>query len=233
MKKIEKVGVELGIKGGKLAGFCEALDNLEKYASEMNYQDKVKEFQIASGQPVSDEPRELTKAEADFRDSLLREEIRELQYAVVDNNRVEILDALCDIKYVNDGTANMMGIRQEDEWQETYYSASGCIDTAIEVLKSADVSKVKFINEHVYFLASMFGFPLENFKTALDRVHESNMSKFCLDTKTADRTQEFYKNQGIDTYIEPRNKMTVVYRKDDGKVLKNIEYHPVILEDLV
>lgn len=197
-----------------------------------NYQNKVREFQIASGQPVSDTPRQLTKEEADFRDNLLREEIRELQYAIVDDNRVEILDALCDIKYVNDGTANMMGIRQEDELQETYYSASGYIDTAIEVLNSADVSKVELINENVYFLASMFGFSIENFKTALDRVHESNMSKFCNDIKTAEKTQEFYKKQGIDTYIEPRNKMTVVYRKEDGKVLKSIEYHPVYLEDL-
>lgn len=198
-----------------------------------NYQNKVKEFQIASGQPVSDTPRQLTKEEADFRDNLLREEIRELQYAIVDDNRVEILDALCDIKYVNDGTANMIGVRQEDEWQETYYSASGCIDTAIEVLKSADVSKVKFINEHVYFLASMFGFTLENFKTALDRVHESNMSKFCYDIKTAERTKEFYAKQGINTYVEPKEKKLVVYRKEDGKVLKSIECHPVYLEDLV
>lgn len=198
-----------------------------------NYQDKVREFQVASGQPVSDVPYTMTKEEADFRETLLREEIRELQYAIVDNNRVEILDALCDIKYVNDGTANMMGIVQDDEWQETYYNSSGCVDATLEVLMNAEVSAVKFINEHVYFLSSILNFPLSSFKTALDRVHESNMSKFCYDTKTAERTQEFYKKQGIDTYIEPRNKMTVVYRKGDGKVLKSVEYFPVQLQDLV
>lgn len=203
-----------------------------------NYQDKVKEFMIASGQPVSNEPRELTKEELEFREALLREEIRELQYAIVDNNRVEILDALCDIKYVNDGTANMMGIRQ---WDSAYMDFRDLDprDTQEYLMKFldefdlSDPDSVDSINHSCIVLTKIFNFTLENFKTALDRVHESNMSKFCYDTKTAERTQEFYKKQGIDTYIEPRDKKTVVYRKEDGKVLKSVEYHPVYLEDLV
>src|SRR5690606_36344202 len=103
----------------------------------------------------------------------------------------------------------------------------------IDGLQKMSTDEVYAINCQTILITQSLGFPLENFKTALDRVHESNMSKFCNDTKTAERTQEFYKNQGIDTYIEPRNKITVVYRKEDGKVLKSVEYHPVILEDLV
>lgn len=203
-----------------------------------NYQLKVREFQIASGQPVSDSPRELTKEEYDFRDSLLREEIRELQYAIVDNDRVAILDALCDIKYVNDGTSNMIGYNQ---WDEAYFDFRDCIEgevkeellSVFENYNLQDTEDIDSINHSCIVLTKFFGISVENFKTALDRVHESNMSKFCYDTKTAERTQEFYSNQGIDTYIEPVNKMTVVYRKEDGKVLKSIEYHPVYLEDLV
>lgn len=204
----------------------------------MNYQQKVREFQIASGQPVSDTPRELTKEEYDFRDNLLREEIRELQYAIVDNNRVEILDALCDIKYVNDGTANQEGFTQDDEIIEHGYSDWVCDNKDIlkanldsfDYLNSKDCD---IINEIVYALAYAFGFSLYNFKTALDRVHESNMSKFCYDIKTAEKTRDFYSKQGIDTYIEPKEKKFVVYRSGDGKVLKSVEYHPVYLEDLV
>lgn len=199
-----------------------------------NYQEKVKEFQIASGQPVSDIPYTLTKEEYEFRDNLLREEIRELQSAIVDNNRVEILDALCDIKYVNDGTANMMGYKQGDEDYELFYEVYGESSSyVLEKMQGSKVKDVSGINSFVYELSALFGFTLKNFKTALDRVHASNMSKFCLDTKTAERTQEFYTKQGIDTYVEPRNKMTVVYRKGDGKVLKSIDYHPVQLQDLV
>src|SRR5690606_36667968 len=87
-----------------------------------NYQDKVLEFMLASGQPVHLQ-RELTKEELDFRDNLLREEIRELQYAIADDNRVEILDALCDIIYVATGTCNAMGIKHDFELDEEYY---GC-----------------------------------------------------------------------------------------------------------
>ena len=204
----------------------------------MNYQEKVRLFQIASGQPVSDTPRQLTKEEYDFRDNLLREEIRELQYAIVDNNLVEILDALCDIKYVNDGTANMVGYKQLDK---AYLDFRDCIEGQVkEELLSVfdnydlnDVESIDDINHSCITLTKFFGISVENFKTALDRVHESNMSKFCHDIKTAERTQDFYKKQGIDTYIEPRNKMTVVYRKGDGKVLKSVDYHPVYLDDLI
>lgn len=209
----------------------------------MNYQSKVEEFQRASGQPVSDTPRELTKEEYDFRDNLLREEIRELQYAIVDNNRVEILDALCDIKYVNDGTANQKGFIQNDslEYIQFNYIYSldndSKLDWSNKVLNQLNnilfTDYVDIINSCVFELASCFGFTLENFKTALNRVHESNMSKFCNDIKTAERTREFYAKQGIDTYIEPKEKKFVVYRQGDGKVLKSVEYYPVYLEDLV
>lgn len=167
-----------------------------------NYQDKVKEFHIASGQQV-DLKRDLTNDELDFRDSLIKEEIRELVEAVVDNNRVEILDALCDIKYVNDGTANMLSKIQNDLFYEDCYQYTCCknIHEIIDKLKNINTIHVGLINIYVYELAYLFNFSLENFKTALDRVHESNMSKFCYDTKTVERTQEFYANQGIETYI--------------------------------
>lgn len=204
----------------------------------MNYQKKVEEFQRASGQLVSDTPRELTNEEYDFRDNLLREEIRELQYAIVDNNRVEILDALCDIKYVNDGTANMVGYRQ---WDKAYFEFRDCIEGEVkeELLSVFDnydlryVESIDDINHSCIVLTKFFDISVENFKTALDRVHESNMSKFCNDIKTAERTREFYEKQGIDTYIEPKEKKFVVYRQGDGKVLKSVEYYPVYLDDLV
>ncbi|HWL22324.1 MAG TPA: hypothetical protein VNR38_00990 [Ureibacillus sp.] len=201
----------------------------------MNYQEKVREFQIASGQPVSDTPRELTKEEYDFRDNLLREEIRELQYAIVDNNRVEILDALCDIKYVNDGTANQMG-RENEEVEDIFWHNkifTKTVNKLVESLIDIKCDEVETINALVGIIASSIGLTLENFKTALDRVHDSNMSKFCYDIKTAQSTRDFYSRQGIDTYIEPREKKFVVYRSGDGKVLKSTDFYPPYLEDLV
>lgn len=203
----------------------------------MNYQDKVAQFMRISGQLVATEPRELTKEELDFRDTLLREEIRELQYAIVDNNRVEILDALCDIVYVALGTCNTCGINHTFSDGDYDDPLDDDLDLTLKSLERySDYNDDYCISSVVsvcYALANLFGFTLENFKTALDRVHESNMSKFCLDTKTVEKTQEFYAKQGINTYVEPREKVMVVYREGDGKVLKSVDYHPVYLEDLV
>lgn len=203
----------------------------------MNFQEKVKEFQLASGQPVSDERRELTKEEFEFRDNLLREEIRELKDAVVDNNRVEILDALCDIVYVALGTCNTYGIKHSifNNDYDYYDSDNDTIEIGLKDLElyAFDDYCISSVVTITFGLSRLFGFSLENFEIALDRVHASNMSKFCYDIKTAERTQEFYKKQGINTYVEPRQKKFVVYREGDGKVLKSVEYYPVILNDLV
>ena len=201
----------------------------------MNYQEKVKEFQLASGQPVSDEPRELTKEEYDFRDNLLREEIRELREAIIDNNRVEILDALCDIKYVNDGTANMMGeeteLVEDVFWHNSIFTKP--LNNLIDSLSSTECNDVHIINALVGIIASTVGFTLENFKEGLKRVHLSNMSKFCYNQAEIDATIEYYKNKGIEVSPVLREKKTVIYRAEDGKVLKNVNYVPVKLEDLV
>lgn len=202
-----------------------------------NFQDKVLEFQLASGQPVHLQ-RDLTKEELDFRDSLLREEIRELREAIIDGNRVEILDALCDIKYVNDGTANMIGYKQ---WDKAYFNFRDCFEgdskedllSVFDNYDLRDTESIDDINHSCIVLTKLFDISVENFKIALNRVHFSNMSKFCNDVPTAERTQEFYAKQGINTVIEPREKKFVVYREGDGKVLKSVDYYPVYLVDLV
>lgn len=199
-----------------------------------NFQEKVKEFQIASGQPVSDVPYTLTSDEFNFREELLKEELKELKDAIVDDNRIEILDALCDLKYVNDGTANQMGVEQDDLlYEETFDATYDSLNGYLDRLSDISIDKVDTINAYIYALVKKLYFSLENFLTALDRVHLSNMSKFCIDTKTAEKTKQFYLNQGIETIAEVRNKVTVVYRKEDRKVLKSVEYHPVILNDLI
>lgn len=203
----------------------------------MEFQKKVREFQLASGQPVSDTKRQLTSEERDFRDNLLREEIRELQYAIVDNNRVEILDALCDIVYVALGTCNSMGIEYKFSQRDYYDPLYNDLERALESLYDySDQNRDYCILSVIivcHELANILGFTLDNFNTALYRVHYSNMSKFCNDIKTAERTREFYANQGIDTYIEPKEKKFVIYRQGDGKVLKSVDYYPVYLGDLV
>lgn len=190
----------------------------------MNYQLKVLEFQKTAGEDFS-------KGLTPLREALLREEISELEEAIKANDRVEILDALCDIKYVNDGNANLLGVEQVDHVFEYLYNDEyDSISSNIIDLKFGEVNNV---NMAVYELANLFKFSLENFKTALDRVHASNMSKFCNTEQEAVESVISYKEQGIDVYSKQVGDKWVIYRLSDNKVLKSKYYHRVDLTDLV
>jgi NTP pyrophosphatase (non-canonical NTP hydrolase) len=61
--------------------------------------------------PVIDAPS-LPKSRAEMRLAILEEEVRELREAVEAGDLVEVLDALCDIQYVVDGTFLEFGLHQ-------------------------------------------------------------------------------------------------------------------------
>lgn len=203
----------------------------------MNFQEKVKEFMIAGGQFVATEPREMTEEERVFRHALLQEEINELRQAIEDNNRVEILDALCDIKVVNDGTANTIGFIQNDELDGKSRMGIGNYANLIFnlLIDPSNVNNVRNVNLSVYVLSYIFNFSLETFKEALKRVHESNMSKFCDTEQEAWETVRAYamKDEPVELYYKQNGDKWVVLRKSDNKILKSINYHAVDLTDLV
>ena len=191
----------------------------------MNYQDKVLDFQIAGGE-------DLNSGLTPLREALLKEEIQELEDAIKANDRVEILDALCDIKYINDGNANLLGVDQDDYFINTGEFSS---EQLIVVLKEKITFNHYVIKKDfaIHELANLFNFTLDNFKTALERVHLSNMSKFCSTEQEAIETIISYERKGIDTYCKQNGDKWVVYRKSDNKILKSILYTPVDLKDLV
>jgi predicted HAD superfamily Cof-like phosphohydrolase len=76
---------------------------------------------------------------------------------------------------------------------------------------------------------------------AFDRVHASNMTKFCRDILEVSETMTSYEKQGIEVDYKPvtlklagvKTELYVVFRKEDGKCLKSVNYLPVKLDDLV
>lgn len=64
------------------------------------------------------------------------------------------------------------------------------------------------------------------------RVHDSNMSKFCSTKLEAIASVAAYKEKGIETHTKQVGSKWVIFRTEDGKVLKSIAYTPVNLEDL-
>lgn len=69
------------------------------------------------------------------------------------------------------------------------------------------------------------------FKGLFDEVQRSNMSKTCKTLEEAEATQIHYeKTKDTTSYIEKKEDIYLVYRKEDGKVLKSVKYSPADIE---
>lgn len=68
---------------------------------------------------------------------------------------------------------------------------------------------------------------------AFERVHKSNMSKFPSSNEEANATIQNYYKEGIRTESKKIGDKYTILRKEDGKILKSINYEPVNLNDLI
>ena len=82
----------------------------------------VRAFQRAFGQRVGEIPELPDLAERDLRVKLLREEFKEYIDAEIENDLVEIADALADIIYIACGTAVSYGIPLDDVFESVHAS---------------------------------------------------------------------------------------------------------------
>jgi len=92
---------------------------------------KVRDFNETFGVPSFDEPQlDIFNNNAklvEYRLSLIREEVSELEQAVKDKDLVEVCDALADIIYVVQGMGASMGIN---------------LDKAFDIVHKSNMSKV-------------------------------------------------------------------------------------------
>lgn len=211
--------------------------------------EKVKEFMITSGQYIGVNYG-LTKENSQLvslRQELIKEELMELQDSIVDNNNIEILDALCDIEYVLLGAMITFGIKPEKIIAhdfELYDNFTGLLELNetifrnIKSLRSKEISQSDFSNLYADLILfrqrlSTDGIDYDYlFQEGFDKVHESNMTKFCKTEKEAIDTCTSYKLKNIPTYYDKVNDLFVIKRSEDNKVLKSINYKPVVLSDL-
>ncbi|GLR16462.1 nucleoside triphosphate pyrophosphohydrolase family protein [Portibacter lacus] len=67
----------------------------------------------------------------------------------------------------------------------------------------------------------------EKFDDIFSEVQRSNMSKTCKTLEEAEKTQEYYReHKGMESEIKQSNGEFLVYRINDGKVLKSVNYSP-------
>ena len=74
----------------------------------------------------------------------------------------------------------------------------------------------------------------EKFRTLFDEVQRSNMSKSCASVEEAKATIKHYKeSKGVDCYYKEVDGHFLVYRTDDNKTLKSINYSPADLKSII
>lgn len=74
----------------------------------------------------------------------------------------------------------------------------------------------------------------DKFKALFDEVHRSNMSKACKSLEEANETiQHYRKNHQCDAYHKEEESLFLVYRSNDNKTLKSINYSPADLKSLI
>ena len=117
----------------------------------------VKQFYIAFGQKGFLE-KEMTEERMELRERLFDEELKEYNDAEKNNDKVEMLDAVCDMCYILIGT--LLEIHK------------GNVDAVTDVIYFEENDKSKFIFEKVF--KNEFN---DIFVKAFEEVHRSNMSK--------------------------------------------------------
>ena len=118
----------------------------------------VKEFYIAFGQQEFLE-KEMTDERTKLRERLFDEELTEYNIAERENNKVEMLDAVCDMYYIHIGTL-----------LELY---KGNVEAVRNVIFFEKDEESELIFKKV--LKNEFN---DIFVEAFEEVHRSNMSKF-------------------------------------------------------
>lgn len=74
----------------------------------------------------------------------------------------------------------------------------------------------------------------DKFKALFEEVQRSNMSKVCHSEEEAQRTVEFYKKKdGTECYYKREGNNWLVYRQQDNKTIKSINYSPANLEAIL
>ncbi|ERM82889.1 hypothetical protein P872_05430 [Rhodonellum psychrophilum GCM71 = DSM 17998] len=73
----------------------------------------------------------------------------------------------------------------------------------------------------------------DSFKSLFDEVQRSNMSKACENLEEAEATVSHYQNKGVDCFHEKEGNLYLVFRTEDRKTLKSINYSPADLKSIL
>lgn len=74
----------------------------------------------------------------------------------------------------------------------------------------------------------------DKFSDLFDEVQRSNMSKACKTVAEAEATMKFYKDRdGVESYYKEKDGLYLVFRTEDNKTLKSVNYSPADLSSVL
>lgn len=179
-----------------------------------------------------------------LRVELIREELRELQLGIDNNDRLEILDALCDTQYVLSGSVLAWGIRSLFENIKIVTEPRPIPDmerhlvTMFGLLPQLEVAAdMKFGGQvlmHLQLLQSklsrlVFHFGFERFSEAFSEVHRSNMSKLWSDVDLETTDKRFQEER----WSAEATTGGFIMKRGDGKIIKSPSFSPADLRRFV
>lgn len=105
-----------------------------------------------------------------------------------------------------------------------------------EAIKNKDIVEIADALCDIQYVLSgaILEFGLANkFKVLFDEVQRSNMSKACKSKEEAEATIRHYNERGVDCFYEQQGEEYLVYRTDDHKTLKSVNYSPADLASIL
>lgn len=181
--------------------------------------DMVLEFTKAYDFQVGDENTVITDFLRKQRLDLIHEEICEYEDAKKKGDRLEMLDALCDIMYVVLGSHITFGIPLKMSNKET--ELCDFTDELTHGDKAAMALYLTSISSNVLYKSVLLNV---EFKKAFTEVHRSNMSKSCGSIDEVYATMAQHKYKDIDYNYVTKEGRWFIHRKDNGKLIKSIAY---------
>ena len=181
--------------------------------------DMVLEFTKAYDFQVGDENTVITDFLRKQRLDLIHEEICEYEDAKKKGDRLEMLDALCDIMYVVLGSHITFGIPLKMSNKET--ELCDFTDELTHSDKAAMALYLTSISSNVLYKSVLLNV---EFKKAFTEVHRSNMSKSCGSIDEVYATMAQHKYKDIDYNYVTKEGRWFIHRKDNGKLIKSIAY---------
>lgn len=102
------------------------------------------------------------------------------------------------------------------------YEEAGELETAIDDESLNDIADAV---GDLYFVVTQMAMVCGlNPEELVKKVYDSNMSKLCKTEDEAIQTVSAYLQKGIETYIEQKGEYFIIKRREDGKVLKSINF---------